>query len=62
MNDIKQNNFHIYAVKTIDEGIEILTGLEAGKRDEKGLFPPDSFNFKVEENLTNISKRVKRRL
>ncbi|WIF95300.1 Lon protease family protein [Caminicella sporogenes] len=36
---VKEGKFHIYAVKTIDEGIEILTGVPAGKINEKGEYP-----------------------
>jgi hypothetical protein len=34
--------FHIHAVETIDKGIEILTGVPAGSRDESGKFPDGS--------------------
>jgi len=34
---VKEGKFHIYAVKTIDEGIEILTGMKAGKREKTEL-------------------------
>ena len=36
---VKQAQFHIYAVETVEEGIEILTGRPAGKPDEKGDYP-----------------------
>ena len=36
---VKDGKFHIYAVSTIDEGIEILTGVPAGKKDENDNFP-----------------------
>lgn len=47
----KEGKFHIYPVSTIDEGIEILTGLPAGQRDENGNYPKDTVNGKVQERL-----------
>lgn len=52
---VDQGQFHIYPVETIDEGIELLTGVEAGARDESGQFPPDSINGRVEKRLTELA-------
>lgn len=49
--------FHIYAVETIDQGIELLTGLRAGERDEAGNFPPDSINQRVEARLIGLAEK-----
>jgi len=56
---VKKGKFAIYAVKTVDEGISILTGIEAGKADEKGVFPPESVNGKVVARLKQLSETVK---
>lgn len=56
---VENGTFSIYAVKTINEGISILTGVEAGVSDENGIFPPSSVNAKVIERLTQFSKTVK---
>jgi predicted ATP-dependent protease len=56
---VEKEKFAIYAVKTIDEGISILTGIEAGKADEKGDFPPESVNGKVITRLQELSKIAK---
>ncbi|MBR1777037.1 MAG: AAA family ATPase [Alphaproteobacteria bacterium] len=50
----KEGKFHIYPVSTIDEGIEILTGLPAGKRSADGSYPADSVNGKVQERLNQF--------
>jgi predicted ATP-dependent protease len=52
--------FHVYPVATIDEGIELLTGLEAGRRDEQGLFPEDTVNRRVEDRLGELARAVQR--
>lgn len=52
---IKDGLFHIYPISSIDEGIEILTGIESGVRDEKGNYPKDSINYLVYEKLKNYA-------
>jgi predicted ATP-dependent protease len=49
--------FHIYPVETIDQGLEILTGLPAGERDEAGNYPEGSFNQRVEARLAALADR-----
>lgn len=51
IEDVKNGKFHIYAISTIDEGIEILTGVPAGKKDTNGKFPAGSINYLVQEKL-----------
>jgi lon-related putative ATP-dependent protease len=48
---VKGGKFHIYPVKTIDQGIEILTGVKAGERKEDGTFEEGSVNFLVDRQL-----------
>ena len=51
IEDVKKGNFHIYAISSIDEGIEILTGVPAGKKNKEGKFPAGSINYLVHEKL-----------
>jgi lon-related putative ATP-dependent protease len=51
--------FHIYPVTTVDEGIEILTGLPAGTRDAAGKFPKGSINDKVEQRLVSFARQAR---
>ena len=44
---VKKGKFYIWSVKTIDEGIEILTDIKAGDPDSKGEYPADSIHGKV---------------
>ena len=48
---VREGKFHIYAIDTVDDGIEILTGIKAGKANAKGEFPKDSVNWKVKQSL-----------
>jgi hypothetical protein len=52
---VKESKFHIYAVSTIDEGIEILTGVPSGKKDENGNFPAGSINYLAYEKLKHYA-------
>ena len=48
---VKEGKFHIYTVSTIDEGIEILTGVPAGKKNASGKFPAGTINYLAYEKL-----------
>ena len=48
---VENNMFHIWAVDTVDDGIEILTGIKAGKPDKNGQYPKGSVNRLVAEKL-----------
>jgi lon-related putative ATP-dependent protease len=54
---VDAGDFHIYPVETIDQGIERLTGVEAGTRDEQGAFPDDTINGRVEARLHEFADR-----
>jgi predicted ATP-dependent protease len=48
--------FHIYAIDTVDEGLALLTGMEAGERDADGEYPRDSLNQRVETRLLEMAR------
>jgi lon-related putative ATP-dependent protease len=52
---VQDGKFQIYAVETIDQGMEILTELPAGERDPSGQFPQGSVNQKVEARLIELA-------
>jgi lon-related putative ATP-dependent protease len=55
---VRDARFTVYPVETIDQGLELLTGLTAGERNEQGEFPEDSLNRRVEETLIRFTKRL----
>ncbi len=59
---VAAGQFHIYAITTVDEGIELLTGIPAGKRDSAGNYPPGSVNFLVERRLTELAEALRESL
>jgi predicted ATP-dependent protease len=62
-SDIRQaveaGKFHVYAIDTVDDGLEILSGLEAGERAIDGSYPAGSFNDKVETRLQRMAERAR---
>ena len=60
IGSVKKGEFHVYAVKTIDEGIEILTGKKAGKIKADGTYPKGSINYLVSEKLSSLAEGLKK--
>ncbi len=54
---VRDGRFHVWSVETVDEGIEVLTGMRAGERDAQGLFAPESVNGLVEASLISFAER-----
>ncbi len=57
---VKAGKFHIYAVGTIDEGIEVLTGVAAGERDSEDQYPAGSVNDRVQKKLRQFTEQQKK--
>jgi len=56
---VEEGTFHIYPVKTIDQGIEVLTGEKAGEKGEDGAFPEGTVNFLVDQRLKELASGIK---
>jgi lon-related putative ATP-dependent protease len=56
---VRDGKFHIYPVSTIDEGIEILTGVEAGEQGEDDKYPQGTLNHAVQARLKELAEKVK---
>lgn len=56
---VRQGKFHIWPVSTIEEGIEVLTGMEAGQLQEDGTYPEGTLFRKVDDRLREIAEIVK---
>ncbi|MBN2033842.1 MAG: AAA family ATPase [Deltaproteobacteria bacterium] len=57
---VKQGLFHIWPVKTVEEGIEILTGLEAGVRQVDGTYPEGTLFRKADERLVELAEVIRK--
>ena len=56
---VRQGRFHIYSATTVDEGIEILTGVPAGEKQKDGVYPEDTINCLVNKRLEEMAERLK---
>jgi predicted ATP-dependent protease len=57
---VRTGTFHLYAVRTVDEGLEILTGKSAGTQSATGRFTAGSINDRVDRRLEEYARRTKR--
>jgi len=56
---VREGKFHIYAIDTVDEGIEILTGIRAGERKEDGSFEEGTVNYLVDKRLRELARELR---
>ena len=56
---VRDGRFHVWAVSSVDEGVEVLSGRPAGARGSDGAFPRDSVNAAVERTLAENVERLK---
>lgn len=56
---VREGRFNIYPVSTVDEGIALLTGVEAGEADAEGQYPEGTVNQRVQERLRAMAGKVK---
>jgi len=56
---VKEGQFHIWAVDHVDQGIELLTGVVAGEKDQEGNYPEGTINFLVNSRLDELSRGMK---
>lgn len=59
LDAVREDRFHIYAVSTIEEGIELLTGTPAGEKQEDGTFPEGTVYHAVQQRLEELAESVK---
>jgi lon-related putative ATP-dependent protease len=56
---VRKGKFHLWSVKDIDEGMEILTGTKAGERKDDGTFEQGTVNYRVDQQLRRLSETLK---
>jgi predicted ATP-dependent protease len=57
---VKKKKFHIYTISNIDEGLNLLSGIEAGKKNAKGNYKAGTFNDKVQKKLISYNEAMKK--
>ncbi len=53
---VREGKFHIYAIETVDQGIELLTGVPAGEADAEGNYPEGTVNYLVQQKLLEMAE------
>ena len=53
---VENGQFSIYAIDTVDDGIELLTGISAGEPNKQGQYPKGTVNYKVQQSLAEYYK------
>lgn len=56
---VRAGQFHVWAVRSIDDGIELLMGKSAGKRNKKGAYPEGSIHYLVQARLRELAEELK---
>jgi predicted ATP-dependent protease len=56
---VAAGQFHIWPVHTVDEGVEILTGVPAGVRDDQGTYPEGTIHYAVQNRLLALAEELK---
>ncbi|MCI0394455.1 MAG: AAA family ATPase [Chloroflexi bacterium] len=56
---VAAGQFHIWAIRTVDEGLELLTGTTAGERDETGHYPEGTIHHTVQNRLLQLAQELK---
>lgn len=59
VESVAAGEFHVWAVSSIDQGIEILTGVTAGERDAAGSYPAGTINYLIEQRLADLAERLR---
>lgn len=54
---VAEGRFHVYPVEHVDQGMELLTGLEMGERAEDGTYPDGTVNALVDERLAELASK-----
>ena len=52
---VRRGKFHVYSIGSVDEGLEILTGLRAGKLSKQGSFERGTVHDLVDRKLTEFA-------
>lgn len=60
VESVRKGDFHIYAVSTVDEAVELLTGVAAGERDAEGKYPEGTISQRVDARLRQMGETMRR--
>jgi predicted ATP-dependent protease len=56
----EEDVFNVYAVETVDEAIELLTGRPSGERDDGGVYPEGTVNRAIDDRLSELAELARK--
>ena len=56
---VAEGEFHIYPVTTVDQGMEVLTGVEAGELQEDGTYSEGTINYTIDKRLRELADKLR---
>jgi hypothetical protein len=56
---VKDAKFHVYPIKTIEQGVEIVTGMKAGKMRKDGTYPKGTLFRLVDDRLKDLAEKAR---
>jgi hypothetical protein len=56
IESVRQGRFHVYAIDTVDQGLELLTGMAPSERDASGQYPEGTLNHLIETRLLELAE------
>jgi lon-related putative ATP-dependent protease len=60
IESVREGRFHVWPISSIEEGIPVLTGMEAGVLQPDGTYPEGTFFRKVDERLVELGEIVRK--
>jgi len=60
VQEVRHGKFHVYAVSSIEEGLQVLTGEKAGERGKDGVYAKGSIYGRVDARLRQLAEDVRR--
>lgn len=61
ISSVKEGKFHVYAISSLDEGIEILTGVPAGTKNKDGKYPAGTIKYLAYEKLKQYNENINKK-
>lgn len=58
---VKEGKFFIYPIQRVDEGLEIITGMQVGELRDDGTYPEGTINYLVVKRLAEISEALEKK-
>ncbi len=60
LDSVEAGQFHVYEVDSVNEAMELLTGLEAGERQPDGTYPDGTINDRIDKEVRRMGEVMRR--